>query len=58
LQGGGDGRRAGGPAPPTSSVGMPASDIDSMGGEDESETTGQKIEKRQREEEYQTRGAP
>lgn len=37
---GGDGRRGGGPAPPTSSVGMPASDIDSMGGEDESETTG------------------
>ena len=40
LPGGGDGRRGGGPAPPTSSVGMPASDIDSMGGEDESETTG------------------
>jgi hypothetical protein len=49
---------------------MPASDIDSMGGEDESETTGtagtgresqspgKEIEKRQREEEYQTRGAP
>ncbi|GAA5881108.1 hypothetical protein JCM3774_000874 [Rhodotorula dairenensis] len=36
----GDGRRGPPAHHPTSSVGMPASDIDSMGGEDESETTG------------------